>query len=982
MGKRQFCRICRTEKNLKYTSKELRQLNKKQLMLAYATQHGEANRASKKLLLTTPTLGNICQVCDERIQIFHRLDDGCHESCSDVEIEGFENTNDKMPVGLIDSIPKGDFTQITQRPETPVIVDDDDMLFNIFMQKFDQKIQLQRNQLGSSLPQNQNPSEGQFVNQFHTTYTPPQSTAGGSEGDETKVIEVLTSRESTPAPITTPVTHTLSLQPPPVPSSQTISNSNLVDAQGHRIVAIIELDDVDENESRNNNEDINHNGLLTPATSSSNELSFTESIEHRSGLLSPIKNGTSDGCNTTATGDDDEEIVFRKVDTIQGKTTPIKKRKRKSYDEKELRLVASLNLVSSDSETEDNSPLKVQVQKSFSTANSKAVTETVPVISKNVVTCKVCKIKLPDSESLSVHDLIHQGVKCVLCQVGFQQVKRLIYHMRRKHREYNGVALSEKPRSGQDSCMTIRLRYMQRTTFYECQLCGRIDEIFREHKDHIIEKHANESKTLKDPIMKQLKCPICKVKCGAQYLSLCRHLISTHDYQQYKSHLRELVHVSAFGWNAARQQEVAKTANIFQFVKRKTFFFECKICRKVVAGYLHHLRHVNKHQTICIEKTNLKSTTSNEIPLSQNSSTETIPKSKNLNLNDVLIKKHKKYISENLKNIDNNLKKVIKSKVNKKSMQIEQVKVKQKANKILKPKVNDVQKAKLNVKQRGKLKDSPKNEEKLKKTVKKIDVKETKNKTQIKIKLKPKEKLLKKLTNGDKITKGKPKKDNTIKNKDKDNKKSKQKVKQNIEQKPQVKKVKIKPSIRQIELQKFKCKYCLKKIKGFHLYNLHLLEQHKENEYTRCNKCNKIFSNSSSNLQEHIKNCPHSKHVSTKLKRKFSQQTLNLEDSSQLCIKKVPENNDSFVNIKYNNYNWLEDLLKLSGSSRESLNSDNSNKLYSPSTALIVPKQSNLQCCYCLHLFANDEYLEEHTKQHHSQKEVLIKYKPLKTVCK
>lgn len=91
----------------------------------------------KQLLLTTPTLGNICQVCDERIQIFHRLDDGGHDSCSDVEIEVVENTNEALPMRLVDTIPDGDFVQRTQRPETPVIVDDDDMLFNIFMQKFD-----------------------------------------------------------------------------------------------------------------------------------------------------------------------------------------------------------------------------------------------------------------------------------------------------------------------------------------------------------------------------------------------------------------------------------------------------------------------------------------------------------------------------------------------------------------------------------------------------------------------------------------------------------------------------------------------------------------------------------------------------------------------------------------------------------------------------------------------------------------------------
>lgn len=50
MGKTQFCRICRTVENLKYTTKELRQLNKEQLLLAQASQQGQINtKASKKV---------------------------------------------------------------------------------------------------------------------------------------------------------------------------------------------------------------------------------------------------------------------------------------------------------------------------------------------------------------------------------------------------------------------------------------------------------------------------------------------------------------------------------------------------------------------------------------------------------------------------------------------------------------------------------------------------------------------------------------------------------------------------------------------------------------------------------------------------------------------------------------------------------------------------------------------------------------------
>ncbi|XP_037805837.1 uncharacterized protein LOC119599952 [Lucilia sericata] len=972
MGKIQFCRICRTEKNLKYKTKELRQLNKKQLLLANATQQGQGNnRASKKLLLTTPTLGNICHVCDERIQIFHRLDDGGHDSCSDVEIEVVENTNKALPMQFVDAIPNGGFVQRTQRPDTPVIVDDDDMLFNIFMQKFNQKTQIQRHQM-AELQQ----ADGPFVNQFHAPYTPPQSSAGGSEGDESKVIEVLTSRENTPAPIAQ------ALPPPP------LTNSNLIDSQGHRIVAIIELDDVDENDPKNNDEI--HSGLLTPAASSSNELSFTESIEHRSGTLSPIKNANfkspskNEGRQSTAAAEeDDDEIVFRKVDIEQDKSPAMKKRKRKSYDEKELRLVASLSLVSSDSEAED-SPMKVQIKKSF---NPPAIAETPPFVSQDTHICKVCKIKFPDSESLSVHERIHQGVKCTLCQVGFQQVKRLIHHMRRKHREYNGDTLSEKPRSGQDSCMTIRLRYMQRTTFYECQLCGRIDEIFREHKEHIIEKHANESKTLKDPIMKQLKCPLCKAKCGAQYLSLCRHLISSHEYQQYKSHLRELVHVSAFGWNAARQQEVAKTAKIFQFTKRKTFFFECKICRKVVAGYLHHLRHVNKHQASSNEQTKVKAVTPNEIPPS--SSTTLVTKS-SLDIGETQ-NKDKLSVSKKQNQLDNKSKKLgNKSKLNKKSIQIE--KVHEKSKKILKSNESTEQKLKLKISQKEKL-NKPLKIDKSKKTalMTKINKTETvtnesRKKIQIKIKLKPKDKETKEIPSGEKLNKRKAKKDSSkIKTKDNEKLRGKSKVKaKDLDQKPQVKKVKVKPPIRQIDLQKYKCSYCLKKFKGFRLYNLHLLQQHKENEYTECNTCNKLYTNSSLTT-DHIKQCPQT-FPASKQKRKFSDNKPSLSDNlidngCQLNANKVPKKCDeSLINLEDNNL-WLKDLLKIKESSR--ISDSNSTYNESTDTALYIPKQSNLQCCYCLHLLPNGKALEEHTKQQHSHKsDILIKYKPFKNISK
>lgn len=845
-------------------------------------------------MLTTPTLGNICRICDERIQIFHRLDDNDHDNCSDIEIDVISNTNNiPLPSQQNYSTSKDDFHQRQQRPETPVIVDDNDMLYDIFMKKIDQQRQF-RSQVQPDATVIDEQSQ-QFVNHFHSTYTPPQSSAGGSEGDESKVIEILTSRESTPAA----TMEILSSQP----------QSGLVDQQGHRIVAIIELDDGEENECK-----ISETNDKNCGTNCLNDTHFVE----KPNCLSD-QNVKSINCHQTS--EDDEEIVFRKVESEKDNSSGAKKRKRKSYDDKQLRLVASLSLVSSDSETEE-CPLKQKIEQSLS---GKPVT--------NFVSCGFCKLKFPDFESLSVHERIHQGVKCILCQVGFTQIKRLIHHMRRKHREYNGDVLLEKPRSGQDSCMTIRLRYMQRTTFYECQLCGRIDEIFKEHKNHIIDKHANESKSLKDPIMKQLKCPVCKAKCGAQYLSLCRHLIISHKYQDYKSHLRELGHVNAFGWNYTRQQEVAKTAKIFQFIKRKTFFFECKICHKVVAGYLHHLRHVNKHQA---DVQSIRPNPFLQKNLKKSETNEKIDPIKSNKIN----------------------KRNIKSRENQKLEDIPGSSGK-KLPKILKTK--KAEKLKMNL-----IKTKPE----------KMEAKLIENKAKHEIKVKPKPKdVIKSKQSVAKLAKVRPKRESDSgQNKNNGKRNVKNKGKDNTK-KPQIIKVKVKPLIRQIDLQKFKCCYCSKKFKGFRIFNLHLIQQHKDSEYTKCSKCNKAFKNTST-LDEHIKQNCQNIFALSKRKPKICRTSLTKENCSE-TLKKVPDTYKIAYNTKYNNYQWLQDLLKIN----KSLSSDSNTTALCSNSNYTKTIVTSFQCSYCLHLFADENSLSKHIKQQHSHKEdIFIKYTPLKTV--
>ncbi|KAL9886358.1 uncharacterized protein ACN427_012337 [Glossina fuscipes fuscipes] len=527
MGKLQFCRICRTVRNLKYSLKELRQINKKQLLVAQGAEGRKNDRASKKLFRTTPLLGNICLDCDERLKIFHRLDDNVQDINEDIEID-VVNSNNHSITGI----------SITSRPraDSPVIVDDDDMLYSLFMQKMEQQKHLQQQQQ-------------QVV----------QERSKGAQCEETNIINGCrpTDVDSTSELITA--------LPAPIPASQV-----MVDKHGHRIVAIIDLEDGEDS-------------LPSPAKA----LTHQQQIPLKESLI--FQPNLNLG-HTAETDDGDNEIVFRKVGPES--RTMTKEKNRSSYDGKQLRLVASLSLLSSDSEAESDNKMKTEKAQEM----VKQVSPVAPAV-KPAFECTDCQATLADRKASTNHPPIHVIVKCPQCKLGFPKAQSLVHHMRYKHREYNGHVLMERPRAPQDSAMTIRLRYMQQSTFYECQLCGHINEVYKEHKEHILEKHAMESRCLKDPIMKQLKCPVCKVKCGAQYLSLCRHLLAAHQPNQYRTHLRELFQVSAFGWNASRQKEVAQTARIYQFTKRKTFFFECKLCRKVVVGYLHHLRHLGQHRS-------------------------------------------------------------------------------------------------------------------------------------------------------------------------------------------------------------------------------------------------------------------------------------------------------------------------------------------------------------------------------------------------
>lgn len=967
-------------------------------------------------------MGNICKDCDVRVQIFHRLDD-THQSCeSDIEVDVVDTVQNSLPPATM--LPALD----NCRPDTPIIVDDDDMLYDLFMQKVDQQRQqptpliLQQSQ-PSFIPQQEQQHQQQFINHFNSQYTPPQSSAGGSEGDDAKILEVLTSRESTPASIATTVTAAESATPLP---------PDIVDNDGHRIVAIIDLDDEDSHNAHDKKREVDlvrahrDEQRVEPQNNSQDivvaQSKFqTDSFDNQ--LLTPIKSTDSQGNKEVCRGDsEDEEIVFRRVEPHL-ETPPSKKKKRKSYDDKELRLVASLSLLSSDSEADEpakKQPKLTEVKTSTTLAKTNA--------KKEDFICQECQIVLPDQESLSVHESVHIGIKCPECQHSFSPEKRLVQHMRRKHRAYNGNVLKETARGPQDSAMTIRLRYKQRTTFYECQLCGRIDEIFKDHKDHIIKKHPEESKTLKDPIMKELKCPVCKGKCGTQYISLCRHLLEKHEYGQYKAHLRELVHVSAFGWNAARQQEVAKSARIFQFSKRKSFFFECKICHKVVAGYLNHLKHIKNHT-----KSELKEKSEDKkVEKLSKASTES---SKKKSKNEQLIKSTKNTKQILQKDSKSCKKSPVKKspKMNKSSSLITKKSI---VVKLKKPVVKSNESIKTKSKESLKTKKKETVNAKSKETLKTKDTKTLKLKTKESslksstkqsLKTKSKEQFIKPAEKSN-ISKPKNVTPKTLKSNEVKSNKRKRKDAAAVvaAAKPQVKKVKIKAPVKQINLQTYICNYCPKEMKGFISYNAHVRQEHFNEEFVECTNCQKTYAANMVVFKYHIEKCSkisqrtrRRKCVVTSGKKEGNKSndtnnkiTADIDKdkiSTDFCgHQKVPEkftkdledcdlpDSQNDVNdVDVNEPLWLKDLLKLNESKRNNSCSNNTKEysgnvgntanadLCETTTKPTPPPHKHSEgiqpCGYCLHLFASDIDLKEHTRLQHtaatnSKERVLVRY--------
>uniref|UniRef100_A0A1I8PTB4 C2H2-type domain-containing protein n=1 Tax=Stomoxys calcitrans TaxID=35570 RepID=A0A1I8PTB4_STOCA len=928
----QFCRICRTEKNLKFTVKELREFNRVQ---GAATGN---DKASQKLLRTTPTLGNICKDCDDRVQIFHRLDEATTSCDSDIEIDVDDTAT--IPLPAPPNLP----TLNTCRPDTPIIVDDDEMLYDLFMQKVDQ--QRQQRQITTQIQEAERPelhaeTQQTFINHFNPQYTPPQST-GGSEGDDAKMLDDLTSREGTPASIANAVT--------PVPLAPQLPPA-IVDNKGHRIVAIIDLDDGDEDSCPAQSDKIDEsmqNTIQDKSPNMANDIVVaqailqTDSISESQQTLLTTNNiiETPALAKNVADVSDDEEIVFRQVEPHL--ETPLSKKKRKSYDEKKLRLVASLSLVSSD-DSEPEEPVAKQPK-----------VNAAPTDLPKCFNCKECQISLPDAESLSVHARVHEGIKCPECQYTFPLEKRLINHMRRKHRAYNGKVLKEKSRGPQDSAMTIRLRYMQSQTYYECQLCGRIDEIYKEHKDHILNKHPMESKTLKDPIMKELKCPVCKEKCGCQYIRLCRHILENHDYAQHKTHLREIVHVSAFGWNAARQKEVAKTARIFQFSKRTTFFFQCKKCYKVVAGYLNHLKHIT--QSCKIEEKS-KSVEKKIRPPAEKLKPKKKPKVEKIAKTLDSTKKKKQVIQKDLKSCKKT------PKPSKKSLNLE------------KPLVS---------------KNSP-------------NVTKKSNKEDVKAIAKP---IVSK-TKADAI---KPLPQTKPSEKSKKRKRKEESVSQIL--KPQKKVVKVKAPVKQIPTQSFNCGHCPIQIKGFLLYSKHIWQEHVSHEFVHCDKCSKTtlfkyHNGKCSNLATQIKKqkrkcvttsggggCNGGVNSSTSTKDTDVNCDLENAKECQQLQQIVPESLEDSQNLPATNGEiaqeqtpmWLKDLCRLNELRNNMVSSDDNEK---SSIAVInindvddlypaINRAGVQQCCYCLHLFSSELELKNHTRlQHTGYEEILVRYTPI-----
>ncbi|XP_053950469.1 uncharacterized protein LOC128858323 [Anastrepha ludens] len=551
-----FCRICRTEKNLKYTVKELRKFSRK--------------RCNDRLLCTTPTLGNICHDCEERLHNFHRLDD--HED------------NER------------------------IIVDDDELLYNLFFERVEQQRLMKRlKAVGGGA------GGGEWCTTNLRQQTLVAATAGATVNGVDEVIEVLTSRENTPSPA-------LPVASSPLAAIRPATNMGTNKFHKENIVTTTARDD---KTSLTITATDNTTSITSTATKKTVASSATENSSSYK-VVAVINLDDDEEMPTGATSTvlkpqesldtDEEEIVFRKVEPEDLKKSNNKKRSKKNsrkgkYQHRQINLIASLSLVSSDDDSDvevtdpecspekTNAPPKpIGDQQVSTTQISPAPTNTDDSVNQPT--------KIALVENVQHQGCLNAGVKCPVCQTEFTASQRLIHHMRRKHRSYDGEVLSERPRCAQDSAMTIRLRYMQRYTYYECQLCGCIDAIFKAHKEHVMEQHAAESKSLKDPMMQSLKCPACKEKCGTQHALLLRHMLQSQKAAECRAHFRQVTHIRNLFSNCGsiKEKELHRTARIYQISKRKQYFFECLQCHKIITGYFNHLKHQKTHNKIINNK--------------------------------------------------------------------------------------------------------------------------------------------------------------------------------------------------------------------------------------------------------------------------------------------------------------------------------------------------------------------------------------------
>ncbi|XP_039959882.1 uncharacterized protein LOC120774362 [Bactrocera tryoni] len=861
-----FCRICRTEKNLKYTVKELRKFSQK--------------RCDDNLLYTTPTLGNICHDCEERLHNFHRLN---------------ENEDN----------------------EERIIVDDDELLYNLFFEKVEQHRLMKRLMVVGA---------GGGGGEWNTTSLRQQTlvaaTAGVAVNIGDEVIEVLTSRENTPSPAL-PISST----PRCVVQSAVKIRTNVSPKK-----------DITATTTRN--EKTNLNITATENTTSTKITATTKSIASNVTdnctsykVLAVIdldaeEEVQADTVPTLLTPQntpdtDEEEIIFRKVEPDNDKNTHKDgRRKQKSrkgkYQHGQMNLIASLSLVSSDSDSDvqvtdpECSPIK---QKDTTTTKDNECVNTAP-LSPPLRSITNIEVSPPVLVENVQPDGLEAVIKCPVCKAEFADSQRLIHHMRRKHRSYNGKVLSERPRCSQDSAMTIRLRYMQRYIYYECQLCGCIDAVFKIHKEHVMQKHAEESKSLKDPMMQTLKCPVCKEKCGSQHTELLRHMLYSHKATECREHFRQITQLRNLFTNcgAKKEKELKRTARIYQITSRKQYFFECIQCLKIVTGYFNYVKHQNTHSKLVIAK-------STEILVSETDLITTVSSS-----SEPELKRIKHSCSETKSKFEKPKPILTTKELNtKRKMSVPQQTVAQKN-------------------------DQPQSRRERKLTKKAVQA--------------------------------------------------------------ALVKVKVKPPLKQLPTQRYKCNFCVELFKGFHRLNLHLLRAHAfYDDNLRCEICMLRFVNNTE-FEEHDRQrhkCKQKrKRVATCLAENSEltlkecepainpkRQRLNIECTKIEFEKSInlfkPENLD-IGKPEAASSTWLQELFELAAKKQTQIsntanNSKNHEKAIPGFTyqSVKVEKRdrdkkngfngfpmatTSHQCLYCSHLFSSVSELQSHEMRHVQKQEV------------